>query len=198
MHALRLAVFASLQHLITPSLHSYANLSGANGSDFCPARRSADPPPTHRPPSWSSCHARRDRRPRKISTFGSQPMTKRPSGVKVRKPAQPRLMLTADKRRHKTFDFFRQQFLNAFVHRRIARRQLGLIAGTEQQTLAFRTKIDIVSDVPNKRPTADRPKPAAARQTDGAGKVATATRARRPTRAMTLAQAPLALTNVLA
>ena len=53
---------------------------------------------------------------------------------------------------HKSFDFFCQQFLNASVDRRIARRQLGLITGTEKQSLTLRTKINIVSDVPNKRP----------------------------------------------
>src|ERR1700752_765345 len=53
---------------------------------------------------------------------------------------------------HKSFDFFCQQFLNASVDRRTARRQLGLIKGTEKQSLPLRTKIDVVSDIPNKRP----------------------------------------------
>src|SRR6185503_16288781 len=51
------------------------------------------------------------------------------------------------KRRHETADFFRQHFFHALFHRRIARRQLGLVTGAEQQTFAFRPKIDIIRDV---------------------------------------------------
>src|ERR1700752_367733 len=92
----RRPAIASLQHLITPSLHSYANLAGEKGSDFLlepPIKRSAANSPTAElvvmpcPP--------RPAAQKKFFTPGSQTMIKRPSGVNVRKPAQPRLMLTA-------------------------------------------------------------------------------------------------------
>src|SRR4030095_8868346 len=49
-------------------------------------------------------------------------------------------------------DLFGEHFLDALVERWIASQQLSLIAGTEQQSRAFRTKINIMADVPNKRP----------------------------------------------
>ena len=79
-------------------------------------------------------------------------MTKRPSGVRVRKPAQPLLMLTRGECRHESFDFLGQQFFDAFFDRRIAGRQFGLIAGAKQQPLALGPKINVMRDIPNERP----------------------------------------------
>src|SRR5688572_15314053 len=53
----------------------------------------------------------------------------------------------AGERRHNSLDLSGQQLFDAFLDRRIAGRQFGLIAGAEQQPLALRTKINIMRNL---------------------------------------------------
>jgi hypothetical protein len=59
----------------------------------------------------------------------------------------------AGKSRDEPFNFFRQQFLNTFFGRRIARRQLLLIARAKKQALTLWPKVNVVRHVPDKRPS---------------------------------------------
>src|SRR5262249_46859897 len=54
-------------------------------------------------------------------------------------------------------DFFREDLLYRFVHRRIPRWQLLLIACAKEQALTLGTEIDVVADIPDKRPARINP-----------------------------------------
>src|SRR6266850_6462673 len=124
---------ASLQHLITPSLHFlrksrrrkrlglFARAADQKiRSQFTDRRasRHAMPAETGGPKEILYPRVPADDK----APIGSQRAKTRPASADA----------DGGKARHKSFDFFCQQFLNAAVDRRIAGRKLGLITGTKK------------------------------------------------------------------